>query len=177
MEHKNISKLLSLVLRHQPEAINIQLDEHGWVNCDVLIQQLKQKGHDVNMNLLEQVVNNNDKKRFVFNENITKIRANQGHSIAVDVELKIEIPPAILYHGTAEKFVPNILKDGITKQQRQYVHLSEKLDTAIAVGARHGKPIVFTINTAAMQNDGYIFYLSVNNVWLINEVPPLYISL
>ena len=130
----------------------------------------------LDINLLNEIVETNDKKRFAFNDNKTKIRANQGHSIEIDLALQQCFPPDILYHGTAIRFVDSILKEGLTKQQRQHVHLSEKLETATAVGARHGKPTVLIIDAKQMCEDGFLFYKSENNVWLTDAVPLNYIS-
>jgi putative RNA 2'-phosphotransferase len=173
---KHISKFMSLVLRHQPEAIGLQLDENGWANVQELITKMKANGTDVDITTLIITVDTNDKKRFAFNEDKTMIRANQGHSIAVDLNLKTAIPPDILYHGTAERFVASILKEGLTKQQRRHVHLSWQIETAKAVGSRHGKPVILMINAKAMIQDGHTFYLSDNNVWLVDAVPAQYIT-
>jgi putative RNA 2'-phosphotransferase len=174
---KHISKLMSLVLRHQPEAIGLQLDENGWANVEELIQKINANGTRVDIATILIVVETNDKKRFGFNEDKTMIRANQGHSIEVDLNLKPSIPPDILYHGTADRFVDSILKEGLTKQQRQHVHLSRQIETARAVGTRHGKPVILHINAKAMQDDGYLFYESENNVWLVDTVPTKYITI
>jgi putative RNA 2'-phosphotransferase len=173
---KNISKLMSLVLRHQPEAIGLQLDENGWANVQELIQKINKKGIKADFEIIKATVDSNDKKRFSFNEDQTMIRANQGHSIQVELNLKTATPPDILYHGTATRFLESILKEGLTKQQRQHVHLSWQLETAKAVGARHGKPVILSIDAKAMQQDGCIFYLSDNHVWLTDTVPVKYIQ-
>jgi len=173
---KHISKLVSLVLRHQPEAIGLQLDENGWTNVQELIHQLNKNGISTDMEMINRVVDTNDKKRFSFNKDKTMLRANQGHSIEVELDLKTATPPEILYHGTAERFLASILKEGLTKQQRQHVHLSWQMETAKAVGSRHGKPVILTINAGAMQEDGFSFYLSHNNVWLVDAVPVQYIT-
>lgn len=173
---KHISKLMSLVLRHQPEAIGLQLDENGWANVEELIQKINANGTKVDVATILIVVETNDKKRFGFNEDKTMIRANQGHSIEVDLNLTPSIPPDILYHGTADRFVDSILKEGLTKQQRQHVHLSRQIETAKAVGTRHGKPIILHINAKAMRDDGHLFYVSENNVWLVDAVPTQYIT-
>jgi len=171
-----ISKFLSLALRHQPEKIGLQLDGNGWANLDELIEKMNAKSLAVDMAMIETVVATNDKKRFIFNENKTSIRANQGHSIEVELNLQPTVPPAILYHGTAEKFLPSILQNGLQKQSRQHVHLSGATDTAKNVGSRHGKPVVLTIDTKAMHEEGFVFYLSENKVWLTDAVPVQYIS-
>jgi len=173
---KHISKLMSLVLRHQPEAIGIQLDENGWVNVQELIQKMNANGNTVDMATMTMAVETNDKKRFSFNDEKTLIRANQGHSIEVELNLKPAIPPGILYHGTADRFIKRILKEGLTKQQRRHVHLSWQMEAAKAVGSRHGKPVILHIGANAMQEDGFVFYLSANNVWLVDAVPVQYIT-
>lgn len=166
--HQKVSKYLSLILRHKPETIGIKLDQNGWVDVEELIQKMK---IEINMQVLEDVVVTNDKKRFAFNEDKTKIRANQGHSIMVDLDLKRVTPPEFLYHGTTEKFIKSIRREGLRKQNRRYVHLSSNKQTAISVGKRHGKPIILKINTKNMSEKGYLFYLSENKVWLTDEVP------
>lgn len=172
-----ISKLLSLVLRHEPQHIGIELDEHGWTDIHVLIERMNACGLEVNMEIICQVVRNNAKQRFSINESSTRIRANQGHSIAVDLELKPQLPPDTLYHGTATRFVDTILKEGIMKRSRQFVHLSTDLDTAISVGARHGKPVVLVVDAAAMAEAGIPFFKSENGVWLVDEVDSKYLSI
>jgi putative RNA 2'-phosphotransferase len=173
---KSTSKFLSLVLRHKPEEIGLLLDENGWASVDELIQKINAKGNNIDIDLLNEIVETNDKKRFAFNDDKTKIRASQGHSIEIDLALEPSLPPNILYHGTATRFVESILKEGLTKQQRQHVHLSEKLETATKVGARHGKPVILIVNAKQMQEDGFLFYKSENNVWLTDNVGVKYIS-
>jgi putative RNA 2'-phosphotransferase len=172
---KHISKLMSLVLRHKPETIGLQLDENGWANVQKLIQKIKESGTAVDEATINLLVETNDKKRFAFNEDKTSISANQGHSIEVELNLKAVQPPDILYHGTTERFLDSILKTGLKKQQRQHVHLSEQLETAKTVGSRHGKPVILNINSKAMAAAGCLFYLSDNNVWLVDSVPVEYI--
>ncbi|QVK18163.1 RNA 2'-phosphotransferase [Mycoplasmatota bacterium] len=174
MNEIELSKFISLILRHKPEIINIKLDDNGWADVEVLINGINKKDFNINMGILERIVETNNKQRFAFNDNKTKIRANQGHSIAVDVELEELIPPDILYHGTSKRFLENILKDGITKQNRNHVHLSANVDTALIVGKRHGNPIVLKINSKQMSNDGIKFYKSKNNVWLTDYVNSKY---
>jgi putative RNA 2'-phosphotransferase len=173
---KHISKLMSLVLRHKPETIGLSLDEKGWANVTELIRKINEQGNNVNIDIINTVVDTNDKKRFAFNEDKTMIRASQGHSLAVELNLKALTPPDVLYHGTAERFVANILKEGLTKQQRQHVHLSQLQQTAKAVGGRHGKPVILTINAKAMAQNNFVFFLSDNNVWLVDYVPVEYIT-
>jgi len=173
MNQKKISRFLSLVLRHKPEKIDLHLDKNGWADVNELIDKID----DLDLNVLKSVVKENDKQRFSFNEDFTKIRANQGHSIKVDVQLKSKIPPVILYHGTAEKNIKSIMKKGLEKRNRNHVHLSADEATAINVGQRHGKVKVLQINCKEMVKDGIKFYLSNNNVWLTEFIDPKYIKL
>lgn len=168
------SRFISLILRHKPETIGITLDEHGWANVKDLIEGIK-KIRPFDMDMLEEIVRTDNKQRYSFNEDKTLIRANQGHSISVDVELKKAVPPDILYHGTGEKYVSSIDKEGLLPKSRLYVHLSKDEDTAVNVGKRHGKPVVYKVDARKMQEDGFEFFLSVNGVWLTNEVPVKYI--
>jgi putative RNA 2'-phosphotransferase len=172
----NTSKFLSLVLRHAPETIKLQLDKNGWADVDELIAQCNQFGKKLDFDLLEEVVETNDKKRFAFNEDLTKIRASQGHSIDVDLGLNPTQPIGFLYHGTVKEFIDSIKKDGLQKMSRQHLHLSKDLETAIKVGSRRGKPIILTIDAPKMAADGFLFYLSENNVWLTENVPAEYIE-
>lgn len=164
------SRFISLVLRHKPETIGITLDEHGWANVDELIAGIS-KTQPFTKEMLEELVSTDDKKRYSFNEDKTLIRANQGHSIPVDVELEEVKPPKQLYHGTGEKFVPSIDRQGLISKSRLYVHLSKDVDTAIKVGKRHGKPFVYIVNSEKMFEQGYKFFLSANGVWLTKKVP------
>lgn len=173
---KQTSKFISLVLRHQPESIGLKLDENGWANVNELIGKMCAAGTVIDMTILEDIVQTNDKKRFVFNADKTTIRASQGHSIEVDLELKPVAPPDILYHGTTGKYLDSILQAGLQKQSRQYVHLSADINTARAVGSRHGKPVILIINAKAMADAGFLFYLSQNSVWLTDSVPAQYLS-
>lgn len=175
MSDTNTSKFISLILRHKPQAIDITLDEHGWADVEELIAGIK-RSRPFTMEDLERIVREDEKQRYSFNEDKTKIRANQGHSINVDVELKEMLPPDILYHGTGEKYVERINKEGLKPMGRLYVHLSKNLETAIKTGSRHGRPFVYRIDCKAMNADGYRFYLSANNVWLTQTVPPKYLS-
>lgn len=172
---KDISKYMSLILRHKPEAIGISLDEHGWANVEELIAGIA-KNNEFNMEILEEIVRTDEKQRYSFNDDKTLIRANQGHSILVDVELEEKEPPEILWHGTGEKFVVAIDAEGLISKSRLYVHLSKDEDTAIKVGARHGKPVIYNVLAKQMYEDGYKFYLSVNGVWLTKDVPVKYLK-
>ena len=169
------SKYISLILRHKPEVIGITLDEHGWAKVDDLIAGI-QKTHSINREMLEEIVRTDSKQRYSFNADGTLIRANQGHSIPVDVELPVAEPPEILWHGTGEKYTSSIDKNGLLPQIRLYVHLSGDVDTAITVGKRHGKPVVYRILSGKMAGAGYIFYRSVNGVWLTKTVPVEYLE-
>ena len=174
--NKRISKILSLILRHRPEVVGITLDEGGWAKVDDLIQKVNAKGEKLTLEQLEFIVDNNDKKRFTFNDDKSLIRASQGHSIEVDLGLQQKVPPNPLYHGTAVKNVESIEKHGLLKKNRNHVHLSDNTGLAIQVGQRHGKPIVFEIDTFTMINDGYSFFFSKNSVWLTEEVPVKYLK-
>ena len=165
------SKFLSLILRHKPETIGITLDEHGWANVEELLA-----GMYIDMVMLEEIVATDSKQRYSFNEDKTLIRANQGHSIPVDVEVEKETPPEYLWHGTGEKFVASIKEQGLISKSRLYVHLSADYDTAVKVGKRHGKPVIFKIPSGQMAAAGYEFYCSVNGVWLTKKVPVDYLG-
>lgn len=175
-EQNTISKFLSLVLRHKPEEIGLVLDNEGWADVKELINKSNEKNISLDFKKLENIVLNNDKKRFVFNLDSTRIRANQGHSINIDLNLTSQKPPKYLFHGTSLSNIPSINKEGICKKSRQYVHLSKDIQTANIVGARHGTPIVIRIDTEKMYADGYIFFLSENNVWLTDYIPKDYIE-
>ena len=174
MNLTSTSKFVSLILRHKPETIGIQLDEHGWANVDGLIAGIS-KTRKFNREILEEIVRTDNKQRFTFNEDKTKIRANQGHSIPVDVELPAAIPPETLWHGTGEKYVASIDQQGLIPKGRLYVHLSSDAATATKVGSRHGKPVLYIVKTKEMHDDGYKFFLSKNGVWLTKEVPVKYL--
>lgn len=169
------SKRISKALRHKPESLGVVLDEHGWADVDKLIKGLANH-ENFTMEMLETIVRENNKKRFSFNEDKTKIRANQGHTILVDVELEQKEPPEILYHGTGEQYSGIISAEGLKSMKRLYVHLSSDTDTAANVGRRHGKPFVFTVLAGQMHRDGYYFFQSVNGVWLTDKVPPEYLK-
>jgi putative RNA 2'-phosphotransferase len=172
-----ISKFISLVLRHKPETIGLVLDDNGWANTSELIEKLNNNGFEITSDLLNHIVLTNNKKRFSFNDTKTKIRANQGHSIAIELNLKEAEPPLHLFHGTGEKNVASILATGLDKRERQHVHLSSDKETALIVGKRHGNPSVFIIVARQMRAEGYSFYLSDNDVWLIENVPSKYLEL
>ncbi len=175
MSLRDTSRFMSLILRHKPEAIGISLDEHGWANVDELIAGIA-KTHEFNMDILEEIVRTDNKQRYSFNEDKTLIRANQGHSIPVDVEFDEVEPPEELWHGTGEKYVASIDKQGLIPKSRLYVHLSKDEDTAVNVGKRHGKPVLYIVKAGEMYRDGYKFFLSKNGVWLTKEVPVQYLE-
>jgi len=168
------SKALSKFLRHNPEQIGITLKEGGWADVTALLNGLKKVGLNINFVDLKEIVVTNDKKRFSFSEDEKLIRANQGHSLKVDLQLKAIKPPDTLYHGTAERFMPSIKKEGLIKRNRHHVHLTENIETAKNVGRRYGKIVLLKINTKQMHQDGYKFYCSTNGVWLVDEVLPKY---
>lgn len=174
MDLTNNGKFLALILRHKPQTIGITLDEHGWANVDDLIKGIQQN-RSFDMAMLEEIVATDDKQRYSFNADKTRIRANQGHSIKVDVELERKTPPEILWHGTGRKYVDNIDTQGLKKKSRLYVHLSKDYETAVKVGKRHGDPVIYEVNAGQMTRDGYEFYLSANNVWLTDHVPSQYL--
>ena len=174
MSYKETSKYMSLILRHKPETIGITLDEHGWANVDELIEGIS-RTHECSMDILEEIVRTDEKQRYSFNEDKTLIRANQGHSIPVDVELEETQPPEELWHGTATKYEASIDEQGLIPKSRLYVHLSKDRETAVKVGQRHGKPVLYIVKAGEMSRDGYKFYLSKNGVWLTKEVPVRYL--
>lgn len=175
MAGNETGKFIALILRHKPEEIGISLDEHGWADVDELIAGIA-KTQPFTMEMLEEIVASDEKQRYSFNEDKTLIRANQGHSIPVDVELEEKEPPAILYHGTGEKYVASINTQGLIPKLRLYVHLSSDYETAMKVRKRHGKPFVFQVAAEDMRKDGYGFFQSVNGVWLTKEVPIEYLK-
>lgn len=172
-----ISKYLSKHLRHQPERIGLTLEVGGWVEVHQLLKACRKHQFPISFLELEEVVKTNDKKRFSFNETQTKIRANQGHSYTIDLQLEPIAPPTLLYHGTHQKALPSIIKQGLLKQSRHHVHLSADIATAVQVGQRRGKPVVLEIAAQTMHNQGYIFYRSDNGVWLVETVPPEYFKI
>ncbi|MDZ8053428.1 MAG: RNA 2'-phosphotransferase [Aulosira sp. ZfuVER01] len=171
-----ISKFLSKHLRHKPEDIGIKLAPGGWVAINELLTACAKNKFPITHEELQLVVECNDKQRFSFDSTGTLIRANQGHSVEVDLQLEPVVPPDVLYHGTATKSVELILQTGLSKMNRHHVHLSKDIATAQNVGARHGKPVVLVVDSAAMHQAGYIFYCSDNSVWLVDNVPPEYLQ-
>jgi putative RNA 2'-phosphotransferase len=172
-----LSKFLSLVLRHKPELIHLNMDANGWADIDELIKNAnKYSNMCLTKDILTEIVKTNDKQRYIIDTEKNKIRANQGHSISIDLALEPQIPPDELYHGTATKFLESIMANGIKPMSRQYVHLSRTTEIAENVGKRHGEPIILSIDTKSMYENGYKFYLSENKVWLVNDVPKEYIK-
>lgn len=170
------SKFLSLVLRHEPEKIGVQLDENGWIGVEALLTAMAAHGKPMSRGELDQLVRENDKQRFAFSEDGARIRANQGHSVEVDLALEAQTPPETLYHGTVEKFLEPIFRDGLQKGERHHVHLSPKLETAVKVGQRRGRPIILEVAAGRMHRDGHAFFVSGNGVWLVDQVPPQYLT-
>ncbi len=174
---KKTSKFISLILRHRPEVIGISLDRHGWAKVDDLIRGINRTGnHSIDRDLLEEIVRQDEKQRYSFNEDHTRIRANQGHSVPVDVELEKKTPPDILWHGTGEKYVPSIDRQGLIPKNRLYVHLSSDVETAKKVGSRHGRPVIYQIDCRTMSEEGHNFYFSANQIWLTENVPVKYLK-
>jgi len=173
-QYKKESKFLSYVLRHHPDRLGLKLDRSGWVPVTDLLRALREHKNPMKRSHLQKVVRANDKKRFEFSEDGERIRASQGHSIDVDLGYEAKEPPELLYHGTAERFVPDIRKQGLQKRSRHHVHLSADEVTARKVGQRHGKPVVLTVLAGLMED--HEFFLSTNGVWLVSDVPPDFIE-
>jgi putative RNA 2'-phosphotransferase len=171
-----ISKFLSLVLRHKPEEIGITLDAAGWVSVAELLNACHTRGFSIGRDELEEVVRSNEKQRFAFSADRQMIRASQGHSVAVKLDYQPLVPPPILYHGTATRFIDSIKEQGLVKGKRHHVHMSGDEATAVKVGARHGKAVVLLIESLQMHKDGFPFYQSENGVWLTEQVPTAYIK-
>ena len=174
MDYKRTSKFLSLVLRHKPGTIGIELDENGWVSVSTLLSALAAHGHTITRKELETLVETNDKKRFTIDSD--RIRANQGHSIEIELGLIPVAPPDWLYHGTATRYVDTILEQGLRRMNRRHVHLSSDIDTANRVGQRHGKPVILRIDARKMAEHGILFYRSENGVWLVDRVQKKYLE-
>lgn len=172
-----LSKYLARHLRHQPEALGLTLEPGGWVAVDALLAAMARHGVAISRANLEEIVARNNKQRFAFDETGQRIRASQGHSVLVDLQLTPLSPPEALYHGTSQATVAVILRDGLRKMRRQHVHLTAEIATALNVGSRHGAPAVLLVDAAAMAGDGYQFYRSENGVWLTESVPPRYLRL
>ena len=173
---KQVSKFLSLVLRHRPDLIGIELSEQGWVHVDTLLSAMEESGKPISLQQLQQVVRDNDKQRFAFSSDGTRIRANQGHSVDVDLGYENAQPPEILYHGTPTQFVDMIDEQGLRKMQRHHVHLHQSKDLARTVGQRRGKAVVLTVRSGEMAENGFEFFVTPNCVWLTDHVPREYID-
>lgn len=169
------SKFLSLILRHEPEKVGLKLGEAGWVGVDELLAAVSRHGKTLTLEQLRHIVATSDKKRFTFSEDGTRIRANQGHSVEVDLQYAPQTPPEFLYHGTATRFLDGIRKDGLQKMERHDVHLSAETKVTLQVGSRHGKPVLLTIRAGEMHRAGHVFRCSTNGVWLVSHVPPEFI--
>jgi putative RNA 2'-phosphotransferase len=175
-QHKSLSKFLSLVLRHEPRVIGITLDQNGWVSVEELLHALATHGKPLAREDLEALVATSDKRRFALNPNRSMIRANQGHSVSVDLALPPAIPPDVLFHGTVERHLPSIRAHGLVKGKRQHVHLSATRELAVVVGGRRGEPYVLEVDTRGMVTAGLVFYRSVNGVWLTDHVPARFLN-
>jgi putative RNA 2'-phosphotransferase len=175
-QHTTISKFLSLVLRHQPETIGVTLDPEGWIAIDELLTAAAAHGTTITRELLSEVVASSDKQRFAISADGQRVRANQGHSVEVDLKLAPIAPPEQLFHGTVAKFLDSIRQSGLIKGQRQHVHLSADRPTAEKVGQRRGQPVILRIAAGRMQRDGHHFYRSENGVWLVDAVPVEYLA-
>ncbi len=171
------SRFLSYVLRHHPESVGLQLDSEGWVEVDALLIALKRHGRGMSRVILEQIVASNDKQRFCFSSDGARIRANQGHSVKVDLGLAPASPPSLLYHGTVQGFLDQILAQGLKPIQRHHVHLSSDRETARKVGARRGRPVILEVRARAMEEAGHPFFCSENGVWLTDLVPPDFLTI
>lgn len=174
---ESLSKFLSLVLRHKPEVIGLELDEKGWAEVDALIEGAIDKGKELDLPTLEIIVARDEKQRYSFSPDKKKIRANQGHSVKVDLGLEPEEPPKFLYHGTIERLVERIMMQGLQPGNRNHVELSETLENAHEVGERGDDPIVFRVRAARMHQAGYTFYRSPNGIWLTDKVPIKYLDM
>jgi putative RNA 2'-phosphotransferase len=166
-----VSKFLSYVLRHQPQSIGLTLGEGGWVSVESLLEACARHGKSLDLATLERVVRENSKQRFAFSPDRASIRASQGHSVDVELGYSAATPPAVLYHGTVERFLPAIHRQGLQRGERHHVHLSADKTVAASVGQRRGKPVVLEVDAAAMVGDGHAFFRSDNGVWLTHEVP------
>jgi putative RNA 2'-phosphotransferase len=174
-ERIRLSKFLSRHLRHAPQDIGLTLQEGGWVGVEELLAACAGARVQITREQLNLIVSRCEKQRFSFDDSGTRIRANQGHSVEIDLQLEPATPPAVLYHGTGRKSLPSILEQGLQRMARHHVHLSVTMATARTVGARHGSPVVLVVDAARLAADGHVFYCSENGVWLVDEVPPAYL--
>lgn len=173
---KSVSKSMSYVLRHKPDAIGITLDSNGWVDVDDLLGAFQRDGKRYTREIVDRVVAENDKQRFEFNEDRMRIRARQGHSVQVDLGYEPAVPPDVLYHGTATRNLDAIFKEGLLKMNRHHVHLSTSKETMLAVAQRHGKPVILEVDAKRMHADGFEFFVTENDVWLVDVVPVDYLA-
>jgi putative RNA 2'-phosphotransferase len=169
------SRYLSKHLRHDPARLGLTLEPGGWVRVEDLLRACAERSFALTVEELREVVERNDKRRFSFDETGTRIRANQGHSVEVDLELEPVAPPEVLFHGTARTNLDSILREGLQRRARHHVHLSPDTETAVRVGRRHGRPVVLEVAAGEMHAAGHEFLLSANGVWLTDEVPPRYL--
>ncbi len=172
----DFSKFLSFVLRHEPGAIGLTLDRNGWVEIDRLVEQCRSHGTPLSREILEAIVRTSPKQRFTLSNDGQRVRANQGHSIEVDLGYSPAQPPELLFHGTVASSLPSIRSEGLKRMERHHVHLSPDVASAKAVGLRRGEPVVLRIDAAGMHRDGHTFFVSANGVWLTDRVPPDYIA-
>jgi putative RNA 2'-phosphotransferase len=170
------SKFLSLILRHEPERVGLKLDSAGWTSVTELLEAVSHHGVSLTLDQLKQIVATSDKKRFAFSEDGTRIRASQGHSVEVDLQYAPQVPPELLYHGTATRFLESIREKGLQKMERHHVHLSAETAVTVQVGARHGNPALLIIRAGDMHRAGHVFYRSANGVWLVDHVPSQFIE-
>lgn len=177
MNDTRLSKFLSLVLRHEPERLELALDPAGWADVDDLLAACARDGVPLTRERLDQLVASSDKQRFAFDTTRTRIRANQGHSVPVELGYEAKAPPETLYHGTVEKFLPSIRDHGLRKGERHHVHLSADEATARKVGARRGRPIVIVVQAGDLHRAGHLFHLAANGVWLVDHVPPGFLDI
>jgi putative RNA 2'-phosphotransferase len=170
------SKFLSLILRHEPGRVGLKLDDAGWTGVDDLLRAVNQHGTPLTLEELKHIAATSDKKRFAISDDGNRIRANQGHSIEVDLQYSPQRPPEMLFHGTAIRFLDSIRRDGLRRMERHDVHLSAETKLTLQVGGRHGKPVLLTIRAGDMHRAGHEFRVSVNGVWLVKQVPPQFIE-
>jgi putative RNA 2'-phosphotransferase len=170
------SKFLSLVLRHEPERVGLKLDDAGWAGVTELLEAVNRNGTPLTLDQLKHIVVTSDKKRFAFSADGLRIRASHGHSVEVDLQYPAQTPPEFLYHGTAERFLAGIRKDGLQRMERHDVHLSAETKVTLQVGGRHGKPVLLIIRAGDMHRAGHVFRCSANGVWLVRHVPPAFID-
>ena len=171
-----LGRFMTYLLRHHPEAAGLTLDSEGWTDVDALIEGMNRAGRNIDRETLERIVAENSKKRYTLSPDGKRIRANQGHSVEVNIEMEKRDPPDKLYHGTATRFLDSIKAEGIKRMARQYVHLSTDAETAVNVGRRHGEPVVLVIDTVKMREDGFVFRISANGVWQSEDIPWKYVS-